>query len=146
MLCVPLWRSFWCQLAAFRARTEIHCDLKGQKHCFANINTKSTQTRGHCIHTNTGGAWANSYWGEPCIRFPPGADHGHIVLRKVSDYVYHPNVHTTPGEWPQKSIDYLIVKLILAFSWENKPGQLQDTMVQITGYDYCLVFLILTFP
>lgn len=35
----------------------------------------------------------------------------------------------TPGEWPQQPMVYPIVKLILAFSWENELGQSQDTTV-----------------
>lgn len=38
-------------------------------------------------------------------------------------------MHMTPGEWPQQPMVYPIVKLILAFSWENELGQSQDTTV-----------------
>lgn len=33
-----------------------------------------------------------------------------IVLGKRSDYIYHPNVHMTPGEWPwQHSLRYCVL-------------------------------------
>lgn len=83
------------------------------------------------IHTHAhwvAWAWVDSYWEEPCLQFTPGANWGHIVLKKVSDYINHPKVHMTPGECPQQPLVYPIVYLILAFSWQNEPGQSQDTM------------------
>ena len=48
------------------------------------------------------------------------------MLSKVSDYVYHPNSHMTPGEWPQSSSH---CEAYVGFQLKNKTGQLQDTLV-----------------
>lgn len=72
-------------------------------HIIALLIQNTTQTHSG-THMLTVSAWANSYWGESCLQFTPGANQGYIVLRKkVSDYVCHPNEHMTPGEWPPQA-------------------------------------------
>lgn len=86
------------QMRALSDAAEIMLKSNGSLHigqnnpvtCYKHLQN----TQGHTVSTR-----AKSYREAPCFQFTAAEHQGYIVLRKVSDYVCHPNVHMTPGEW-----------------------------------------------